>query len=173
MKGWIATIIVVFTHPKQLMQLLPSTQLLPLGIISPLYFAFSRAFHPKRHAILLEELGGNLQIVLVVCLIAVVGIPLGGWIIQQILRLFRKRLSVIKILNINGYAHIPRLVVAGIGYILLLLNPELFSGNQPSVGIIAIIALGFAAILYTAFLMIYGYVVSPSEDKQVGQTRAL
>jgi hypothetical protein len=115
----------------------------------------------------LNALGGNWQIVLAVSVFALVMIPVGAWLMRQLLKLFRKRLSVRKLMNINGYAHIPRLVVALLGYAIMFLNPSMFESDRPSPGLIAIIVLGFAGIIYTLYLYVYGIVVSPSEDKIV------
>ncbi len=146
------------------MKELPSRQLYALGILAPLYFGIARAFRPRNHAVLCEKLGGNVQVVLLVLAIAVVMIPFGAWLMRQILKLFRKRLSVVKILNINGYAYVPRLLVAVAGYVVMFSNPAVFTAEGPSPALTGLIVIGLAAMIYSMFLMIYGYVVSPSED---------
>ncbi len=172
MKKQIAALLGVLTHPRRTMQALPSDRLYALAILSPLYFGIVRAFRQRNHALLHNALGGNIQIILLVLAISVVMLPLGGWLVQQILRLFRKRLSIVKILNINGYAYVPRLIVALIGYVLLVANPSAFTFDRFTPPLIAIIALGFMSMIYTICLMIYGIVVSPSEASE-GANKAL
>jgi hypothetical protein len=164
MKEQLRAILGIFTNPKSTMQDLPSHRLYALAIIAPLYFGMVKAFKPRNHAVLLESFGSTWMIILLVVGIAVIMIPLGGWLMKQILKLFRKRLSVVKILNICGYARVPRLFVALLGYIAVLFNPELFKTHQPSPVLFVIIALGIIALLYSLFLTIYGFVVSPSEE---------
>jgi hypothetical protein len=166
MSGWIATIMVLFTHPKQLMLLLPSNRICSLAILSPLYLNMARAFNPRNYGFLSKWLGGDLYIILFVCCLSAFTIPFSGWLIQQILKLFHKRLSILKILNINGFAQFPRLLVGLFSSLILQVNPSFFKDNRPSVGLIAMILLGLAAMGYNLFLVIYGYVVSPSEDQQ-------
>ncbi len=163
MKNQIAAALNIFLHPKRTMQELPSNRLYALAVVNPLYFGVSRAFSPRNHALLHETLGGNLQVVLFAVAFSLVMLPLGGWLMQRILRLFRKRLSIVKILNISGYAYVPRLVVAVIGYAVLFTNPSVFLANRLSPALLAIIVLGSLGMIYTIFLTIYGFIVSPSE----------
>lgn len=164
MKNQIAAFLGVLWQPKRTMRELPSDRLYALAVLAPLYFAVVRAFRPRNHALLHDKLGGNIQIVLFVLVITIVLLPVGGWLMQQVLRLFGKRLSVFKILNISGYAHVPRILVVLIGYIMLFVNPTLLMDDRPSPSIIAIIVLGLVSMIYTLFLSIYGFVVSPSEE---------
>jgi hypothetical protein len=164
MKEQITAMVGVFTNPKRTMQDLPSHRLYVLAIIAPVYFGIARAFKPRNHDLLLDWLGSNWMITLSVIVLAAIMIPVGGWLMQQLLRLFRKRLSVVKILNISGYARVPRLAVAALGYIAMYNNPKLFAADRPSSTLLVIIALGIAALLYSQFLTIYGFVVSPSEE---------
>jgi len=180
MKEQFEAILGVIIHPKQTMQALPADrifllaflsppadQIFLLAFLSPLYFGISRAFRPRNHEVLLNALGGNWQIVLAIGLLALVMIPVGAWLMRQFLKLFKKRLSVRKLMNINGYAHVPRLVVALVGYLIMFMNPTMFASERPTPGLIAIIVLYFAGSIYTLFLYVYGVVVCPSEDKNV------
>jgi hypothetical protein len=165
MKEQFTAILGVLTRPKKTMQQLPSNRIYALALLAPLYFGIARAFRPRYHAILYEKLGGNLKIVLFVLVTLAIMIPLGAWIMRQILKLFRKRLSVRKIMNISGYSYVPRLIVAVIGYILLFLNPSMFAENRPTPSLVILIVLGFAGMIYNLFLLIYGFVFCPSEEK--------
>jgi len=163
MKNQIAAFLDVLWHPKRTMQELPSDRLYALAVLAHLYYAVDRAFNPRNHALLHDKLGGNIQIVLFVLVITVVLLPVSGWLMQQVLRLFGKRLSVFKILNISGYAYAPRVLSALTSYLVLFVDPTLFMDDRPSPSIIAIIVLGVVSMIYALFLCIYGFVVSPSE----------
>ncbi len=165
MKEQLEAILGVIVHPKQTMQALPANRIFLLAFLSPFYFGISRAFRPGNHEVLLNALGGNWQIVLAGGLQALVMIPVGAWLMRQFLKLFKKRLSVRKIMNINGYADVPRLAVALIGYVIMCMNPAIVASERPTPGLITIIVLGVIGIAYTLFLNIYGVVVCPSEDK--------
>ena len=91
-------------------------------------------------------------------------IPLGAWLIRQLLKLFKKRLRVRKLINIYGYALIPRLVVAAIGSLILARHRAILTAEGPSTSLIVLIILGLAGIIYTLVLYVYGIVVSPSEE---------
>ena len=163
MKEQLTAILGVFTSPKRTMRQLSSTRIYVLSIIAPLYFSVVRAFKPRNYALLREKLGGDIQIVLFVCALGVVMLPVGGWLMRQSLKLFGKRLSVVKILNINGYSFVPRIVTALIGYAVLFANPALLQTERPTPLFIMLIVVGFAGMLYSLYLMICGIVVSPSE----------
>lgn len=164
MKEQIKAILGVIIHPKQTMQALPSDRIFLLAVLSPLYFAMARAFRPRNHAALRNALGDDWRIILVVSVFALIMIPLGAWLLRQFLRLFKKRLSVRKIMNISGYAHVPRLAAALAGYAVIYMNPSMFASTHPTPGLISIILLGITGIIYTLFLNVYGIVVSPSEE---------
>ena len=156
----------VIVHPKATFLVLPARRMWALAILAPLYFGVGRAFHPRRYSALREWLGGDMQIVLVSVIAGVVMIPTGAWLIRQVLKLFKKRLSVIKLMNIYGYALVPRLIVACISYLIILLsNQTLMTTEKPSTSLIVVMVLGFSAIIYTIVLYVYGIVVCPSEEK--------
>lgn len=166
-KDQLRAIIGVITHPKQTMQALPDDKIFLLAFLAPAYFSVARAFRPRVHAMLLDLLGGNLQIILVVFILALALIPAGAWLMRQFLKLFNKRLSVRKLMNINGYAHVPRLAVALAGYVVVAANPSMLTAGRLTPGMIVLIILGFSGMIYSIFLYVYGIVVSPSEDRIV------
>ena len=155
----------VLVHPRATFLSLPSNRLYVLGIFGPLYCGVARAFRSRTYEVLHGWLGGNLQVALFAAAVGLVMIPLGAWLIRQGLRLFQKRLSIIKLMNIYGYALVPRLIVAGVGYLTLFSHRTLFVAEQPSVGLIVLTLLGLAASIYTLVLYVYGIVVCPSEDR--------
>ena len=157
----------VLAHPKSTFLALPANRVYALGVLAPLYFGVARAFQPRRYEALRGWLGGDLQIGIFAVVIGLVMIPVGAWLIRQMLKLFKKRLSVVKLMNIYGYALVPRLIVAGVGYLVLLSNRTLMSAEKPSTSLIVLWTLGFSALLYTIVLHVYGIVVCPSEEKEV------
>ncbi len=163
MKEQLTAILGVFASPKRTMRRLSATRIYVLSVIVPLYFSVSSAFSTQNYPLFREKLGGDIQIVLFVCALGVVMLPVGGWLIRQFLKLFGKRLSVVKILNINGYSFVPRIVTALIGYAVLFANPALLQTERPTPLFIMLIVVGFAGMLYSLYLMICGIVVSPSE----------
>ena len=167
MKEQFEAILGVIIHPKQTMLALPADRIFLLAFLSPLYFGISRGFRPRNHEFLLNALGGNWQIVLAVGLLALVMVPAGAWLIRQFLKLFKKRLSVRKLMNINACATVPRLAVALVGYVIMVMNPTVFASERPTPGLIAIIVLSGFAGIYTFILYVYGIVVCPSEGKDV------
>lgn len=68
-------------------------------------------------------------------------------------------------MNINGYAHVPRLVVAAVGYVFMFVSPGTFTSNAPSPGLMVLGAVGLIGICWTLWLAIYGVVVTPSDAK--------
>ncbi len=163
-KTQIALIPKVITSPKVAFQSLPSDRWYLLAWLAPLYFGIARAFRPPNYEKSVDLFGSPLLLLLFVIILALVIIPLGAWIMRQLLKLFKKRLSVKKLMNIYGYALVPRLIVALIGYAVLFSFPSMFRENELSAGLLVILALGLCGMLYTLFLYIYGIVVSPSDS---------
>jgi hypothetical protein len=126
-----------------------------LGVLAPLYFGIARAYR-------FTWLGSGFMKVIFSAILAAIMILVGAWVMQKILVLFRKRISIIKLLNIYGYALVPRLIVAGVGYVMMLSNPSMFAevGNP---GALIMLILGGAATIYTLVLYFYGIGVCPSE----------
>jgi hypothetical protein len=172
MNEQIKAIFSVIIHPKQTMQGLPSDRIFLLAFLSPIYFAIARVFRPRNHDALLAVLGGNWQIILAVIIFSLVMVPVGAWLLRQFLKLFKKRLSVRKIMNINGYSYVPRLAVALVGYAVISINPSIFESARPTPELIAVIVLGVFGMIYTLYLCVYGIIVSPSEQPLVANKDA-
>jgi len=154
----------VFFNPKSTFKTLPSHRLYILAWIAPLYFGIARVFRPPTYGRAIQFFGSPVLLFLFVILVGIIIIPLSAWIMCQILKLFRKRLSVKKLMNIGGYALVPRLVVAIIGYIILAISPGVFYQKHLTPALVALIILGAVGILYTLFLFFYGIIISPSEE---------
>ncbi len=93
-------------------------------------------------------------------------LPLGAWLMKLILKLFKKRLTVKKLMNIYGYALVPRLVIAIIGTVLFIIFPQEILQPDGLTGLqLGLIISGIAALIYTLFLYFYGIAVSPSEPE--------
>ena len=76
------------------------------------------------------------------------------------LKLYGKRLSVVKYLNINGYAAVPQLLAALLIAPVALLYPDAGGFLGWFLVIVALLA-----VIYSIFLWVYGIVVSPSESR--------
>lgn len=156
------------TSPRSAFRELPSNKIYALAFIGPLYYAVDRAFRPDNYERYIKLLGSDAAILVSVVVFGAILLPIGSWILQQILKLFKKRLSVYKLMNISGYALVPRLVVTGIGFLMLLVWPDMLAeGNEIPTQLILLAVLGLLALLYSLFLFIYGIVVSPSEEKAI------
>jgi hypothetical protein len=152
----------IIIHPRQTLLALPSHRLYVLAVVAPFYFGIGRTFRFVNNQTLFTWLGSGLMKLIFAAIITAIVILVGTWIMQQILVLFRKRISIIKLLNIYGYSLVPRLIVAGIAYVVMLSNPSMFSevGNA---GSLAMLILGGGATIYTLILYFYGIGVCPSE----------
>ena len=163
MKTQLTLIPKVFTHPKSAFMSLPSDRWFILAWIAPLYFGVARAFRSPNYETAAATFGGPLGLFGFTLVLGAIVLPICFWILKQILKLFRKYLTVKKLMNIYGYSLVPRLVVAAIGYLLMFAFPSSFvpdAGLSPF--LIFILGIGLLAILYTLFLFIYGIVVSSS-----------
>jgi hypothetical protein len=151
----------IFVSPRKTMLELPSDRIYPLALLLLIYLNVTRGFRPRSYNVLHDKLGGDLQIVLFMIAISFVTIPIGCWILGSIIALFKKRLTVRKIINISGCAAIPRAIISLAASVAVGLNPELLDHNRTMIitGII-----GIATLLYSLFLVIYGIVISPSQD---------
>ena len=154
----------VFTHPKTTFIDLPSDHWHLIAWLAPLYFGIARAFQPRRYESAILIFGSNIALFIFALVIGLIMIPVGCLIVKLICRLFKKRLTLKKIMNIYGYSLMPRVVVTIIGYVILFAFPNVFSENSPSPFLLSIMLLGLAGIIYTLVLFIYGLVVSPSTE---------
>lgn len=158
-------VIGVVLRPRQAMRDLPSDRIYLFAFVAPLYFGIARAFQPRLLPPLLAIFGGRWQIILFMAPFGLVIMFVSAWIMKQILKLFDKHLTVRKLMNIGGYCQVPRLIIAAIGYGILLLDPSALQRNELTPGLLAILLLGLAGGCYSLFLYVYGIVVSPSMKK--------
>jgi hypothetical protein len=123
----------VFTDPRSTFVSLPSDRWFILAWAAPLYFGVVRAFRPPNYETTAATFGGPIGVLALALVLGAIIIPLSFWILKQILKLFRKRLTVKKLMNIYGYSLLPRLVVAAIGYLVLFVSPSSFAGHVPKI----------------------------------------
>jgi len=155
----------VITAPRSAFRALPPDRWYLLAWIAPLYFGAARAFRPPNYERNIQIFGSNWALLGFVLVIGFIFIPLWAWVLRQILKLFRKRLSVRKLMNIYGYALVPRLIVAALAYILFIIWPfRVPDEDILTPQTLVMIILGAAGIIYTMILYVFGIVVSPSEN---------
>jgi hypothetical protein len=164
MKEQLETLVDIFVSPRTTLLSLPSNRVYSTAFLILMYFDVIRAFRPRYHQLLLDKLGGDLQIVLLSVALSFVTIPLGAWILQEILIFFDKRLRVRKIINICGTARIPHFLSGMILSTLIQVKPELLVSDESNSGPDFIFALSMFGMLYSLVLLIYGLVICPSED---------
>ena len=159
-------IVGVLAKPRTTFRELPSNSIYALAFLTPLYFGYSRALRTGSLKRMTELVGSSLLAHLVLLLIALVAIPFGALLVKVVVRLFGKRLTLVKLMNIYGYAFVPRLAVSIPASICFAMLPEdtkamMLLGEVPG-WFIALTALGGIVFLYSIFLWFYGVVVSPS-----------
>ena len=143
----------VLRYPRRTFERLPSDRIYALAFVAPIYFGSVSA---------IQRFGWNFAIfvVSIVVPIGMVLVPAYAWVIRQVLKLFGKRLSTKKLLNIGGYALVPRLALAVVATPLQFLSVDRW-GRSLSM---SVLALALATLAYSVLLYIYGIVVSPSEE---------
>ena len=154
----------VLTSPKTTFKSLPSDKIYLLAWLAPLYFGVVRVYRPPTYEKAIEWLGNPYMVFFVACIIGLIMIPIGAWIVRLIVRIFRKKLSVRKLMNIYGYSLVPRLVVATLANLMLALYPTAFESNELNGPQFILIAAGLSGLVYTMVLYVYGIVVSTSEQ---------
>jgi hypothetical protein len=162
----------VLYRPKSTLKNLPSDRLYLLAFVTPLYFGYARAVRTGTFTKLTDVTGNKLCTYAIFVLLGLVFIPLGALLVKAIIRLFGKRLTLFKLMNLYGYALIPRLLISiplSI-YVNFLMadDTKLFMilGEFPSWFIIAAF-IGGVVYIYCIVLYIYGIVISPSTPKEI------
>ena len=150
----------IFTSPKSTLYALPYDRLLWLSWLAPFYFGVVRLLEPATYDKALNMVDNVYLLFLVFILFALVMIPLGALIVKLVIKLFGKQLTIKKLMNLYGYALVPRLMVALFAYVVMLINPSVFNSGELGVLAFAIIAAGVLALFYSIFLYVYGIVVS-------------
>lgn len=129
-----------------------------------MYFAFTRMVYRGGPLPVSTEEEFAMLLVLFLFLAVVAGlivVPLSAWIMRQFLKLFRKRLTVAKLMNIGGYALVPRIIVAILATLLGFFNLD----NLGRPAVVALLVVGALATIYSVFLYTLGIVVSPSQER--------
>jgi hypothetical protein len=157
----------VLYRPRSTLRSLPADRLYLLAFLAPLYFTYARAVRTGNLAKLTERAGSTLLAYALFLSLAIAFIPLGALLVKLIIRLFGKRLTLFKLMNLYGYALVPRLLIAiPMSLYVNFLMPEedkmfLILGEAPSwFNIVAVLA--GVVFVYSIALGVYGIVVSPS-----------
>jgi hypothetical protein len=163
----------VLYRPRSTLRSLPADRLYLLAFLAPLYFTYARAVRTGNLARLTEMAGSKPLAYALFLSLAIAFIPLGALIIKLIIGLFGKKLTLLKLMNLYGYALVPRLLIAiPMSLYVNVLMPEedrmfLILGEVPSwFSIVAVIA-GVVCV-YSIALYVYGIVVSPSTSAPGG-----
>ena len=117
-------IVGVLAKPKTTFRELPSNSIYALAFLTPLYFGYLRALRTGSLKRMTELVGSSLLAHVVLFLIALVAIPFGALLVKVVVRLFGKRLTLVKLMNIYGYALVPRLAVSIPASICFAMLPE-------------------------------------------------
>jgi len=152
----------IFTSPRKTLQALPGDNVLLLGWLAPFYFGMAKIFKPDIYEKVLTYFNNEYLLFIVASVFALIMIPIGALVIKLIIRVFGKRLTLKKLMNIYGYALLPRIVVALMAYVIIFIEPNLFQNNEFNSLSITVIGAGVIGLIYTIFLYIYGIVISPS-----------
>jgi hypothetical protein len=155
----------IFISPKKTLQALPSDSIFLLGWLAPFYFGMAKIFRPDTYEKALSYINNEYLLFIVASVFALIMIPLGAIVIKLIIRVFGKKLTIKKLMNIYGYALLPRVVVALIAYVIIFIEPNVFQNNDLNILSITIIGAGVIGLTYTVFLYVYGIVISPSTVK--------
>ena len=105
-------VIGMVVRPKATLVNLPSDRFLILGLIVAGYFGFARVIRGGQLRELADATGTPLIPLAMFTVFAVVGYVVGALVIKLIVRLFGKRLTLRKVMNILGYAQVPRFLFA-------------------------------------------------------------
>lgn len=165
-------IVGILYKPKSTLKNLPSNKLYVLAVLAPLYFGYARGMRTGSFNKLTEITGNKLLTFLLFIIISVVFIPLGALIMKMIIRIFGKRLTLFKLMNLYGYAYVPRLLISiPLSLYVNFLMPEdtkflMMLGEMPSWMKIAAAVSG-VVFLYCIALYFCGIVVSPSTPPSI------
>jgi hypothetical protein len=153
--GQIEAILGVLVQPRRTLRLLPGDRVYVLAFLGPMYFAFIR---------MLYRTGWEYSPIalLLAGFAALLVVPAFAWFVRQFLKGFGKHLSTAKLMNIGGYALVPRLLMAVAATVLSVALPD--GGSRALTLGVAVVAV--VVILYSLGLYVYGIVVSPSESEQ-------
>ena len=98
--------------PKSALLKLPSNRTWVLAWVAPLYFGIGRGMQGTVWPKLVDATGGTWPAAVVLLLGGLLAVPFGAWVIQCLVRLIGWKLTVKKLMNIYGYAMVPRLLAA-------------------------------------------------------------
>lgn len=164
----------MFHSPRKGFQSLPSDRLYIMAWLGPFLYGVMRNLRWEGLSTRRAALGGDVGIVVVTIVLGLFLVPFSCWLIRQFVKLFGKRLSVYKIMNIWGHALVPRLTFGIPAFLLMRAFPFKFilMPGERSLPLFCFAILQLIMALYTLFLFIYGLTVAPSEDAGKGTASA-
>ena len=172
MKDQLFAIYGMIINPKVTLKSLPEDRIYALAFLSPIYFGFVRAIQKGG----LNKLAGTgtfdryLIACMVILFVSFFAIMLWAIFIKAIVKIFKKNLTAIKLMNLYGYALVPRLLISILGNIVILVAPssalENLIGGQELPLVITISVIGIAVFIYSIFLYVFGIIVSPGYVKK-------
>ena len=111
----------MITVPVHILDL-PSQQFYFVSFAIYAYFNFSRLFR-KGHIYILADAFGSMFIALVLCIVMLpIFFIVGSYATTLVLRLFKRGISVRKVMNIAGYAQVPRFVFSLIASFVIIVR---------------------------------------------------
>ena len=171
MKEQLKAVLGIILRPKTTLINLPSENLYLLGLLSPLYFGITRVLRKGLLDNFIESTPIHKQIIgfFALLILGTIFIFLWAILVQAVILIFKKRLSVFKLLNIWGYSEVPRLVISlTVNFILVVLPYEVKINlfTEPPLIFSAIFGvIGFIVMIYSLFLFVFGIIVSKSEEQ--------
>ena len=146
--------------PRQTILDLPTNHFYFLSFLIYAYFNISRLYR-KGHIYLLADVVGSTTIALIVSLAMLpIFFVLGSYLIKIVIRLFKREISVTKVMNIAGYAQVPRfvfsLIISFVIYVRYQNTKSDVFLQKPDLMMIILYIIGFALLLFTAYLSIWG-----------------
>lgn len=150
--GQVAAVLGVLIQPGRTLARLPSDRTYALAFLAPIYFGFVR---------LIDRTGWEYYLfkLLLVAVAALFAVPASAWLVRQFLKLFGKRLTTAKLMNLGGYVLVPQLVFA----VVVTLGAVALGGYNNDTLFLVIAGAAVLVVLYSLGLYIYGIIVSPSD----------
>jgi hypothetical protein len=166
MKEQLRALIGMFVKPKQTLLDLPYVKFYWVSFLISLYFGYARAAQKGFFGIVAEKFNSKFLSYVIFLAYGVLSFLLTAFCLKMIVRMFGKDLTFKKIMNIQGYSQVPRLILSLPLSIIILILPKEFAIN---LGMIkykglwtAVTIFGLVLLFYSLFLLVYGLVISPN-----------
>ena len=167
--GQLQAIWTVTFSPRKGLLALPSDRLWPTAFLISAYFTVARLERQGTLNTLESSLGSPWTAFAAILFLSFLAFCVVGACLHVFIRLVGKKISLRKVLNIMGYSQAPRLFLSIPASIIFAILPsETRSGLLTSLGGVTGIALsciGLPVLLYSLFLAVWGFVLSPDERR--------